>query len=59
MKLYKAKELAKILDVHTQTIYRLGNQGKIRSVKVGRLVRFYMPAERGRYGEDNTKTASS
>ena len=59
MKLYKAKELAKILDVNPQTVYRLGSRGKIRSVKVGRLVRFYMPAERGEYGEDNTKATHS
>ena len=45
MKLYKAEELAKLLQVHVKTIYKLGRQGKIQSVKVGRAVRFVMPEE--------------
>lgn len=46
MELYKAKELAEILKVHPKTIYRLGREGKLEQVKVGRAVRFVMP-ERG------------
>jgi excisionase family DNA binding protein len=42
-KLYTAKELASILRVHEKTIYRLGREGKLRRVKVGRSVRFLMP----------------
>lgn len=46
MKLYTAKELATILGVHPQTIYRAGERGEIASYKVGRSVRFEMPNER-------------
>ncbi|MBQ1296613.1 MAG: helix-turn-helix domain-containing protein [Clostridiales bacterium] len=42
-KLYKAKELAKILGCHTQTIYRMADRGQIESVKVGNMRRFLMP----------------
>ena len=42
-KLYKAKELAEILGVNDKTIYRLGREGIIDRVKVGRSVRFIMP----------------
>lgn len=42
-RLYKANELAEILGVHPQTIYRAGQRGEIKSVKVGRSVRFEMP----------------
>ena len=45
MKLYKAKELAKLLQVHVKTIYKLGREGKIKRIKVGRAVRFVMPEE--------------
>lgn len=42
-KLYKAKELAEILNCNPQTIYRLADKGEIESVKVGSLRRFLMP----------------
>lgn len=45
MKLYKAEELAKLLQVHVKTIYKLGREGKIKRIKVGRAVRFIMPEE--------------
>ena len=51
-KLYKATELADILRVDPQTIYRLGKQGKIESYKVGKSVRFVMP-ERERTEQNN------
>ncbi len=47
-KLYTAKELAEILGVHPQTIYRAGERGDIPSYKVGKSVRFEMPTERNR-----------
>lgn len=47
-KLYKARELADILGVHPQTIYRAGERGDIVSYKVGRSVRFRMPTERAK-----------
>jgi excisionase family DNA binding protein len=43
MRLYTAVELAKLLKVHVKTIYKLGREGKIARVKVGRSVRFVMP----------------
>lgn len=42
-KLYKAKELAEILNCNPQTIYRMADRGEIESVKVGSLRRFLMP----------------
>lgn len=42
-KLYKAEELAEILQLHKETVYELGRQGKIKRVKVGRSIRFKMP----------------
>lgn len=42
-KLYKAKELAEILNCNPQTVYRMADRGEIESVKVGSLRRFLMP----------------
>lgn len=42
-KLYTAKELAEILSVPIDTIWRWGREGKLRRIKIGRLVRFEMP----------------
>lgn len=43
MKLYTANELAEILQLHPKTVYRLGREGKLKLVRVGRSVRFYEP----------------
>ena len=45
-KLYKASELAELLQVSVKTIYRLGKTGEIPSYKIGRSIRFEMPKER-------------
>ena len=45
-KLYTAKELAEILKINPQTIYRLAERGEIESYKIGKSVRFPMPTER-------------
>lgn len=45
-KLYTAKELAEILGVHPQTIYRAGERGELATYKIGKSVRFEMPTER-------------
>lgn len=45
-KLYKASELASILGLHVQTIYRMGEKGIIPTYKIGRTVRFEMPDKR-------------
>ena len=42
-KLYKATELAEVLNCNPQTIYRLADRGEIESIKVGTLRRFLMP----------------
>ena len=42
-KLYKATELAELLKVNPQTIYRLADRGEIESYKIGKSVRFLMP----------------
>ena len=48
MKLYTAKEIAEMLQIHPRTVYRLGREGKLRRVRVGRSVRFCEPkTERG------------
>ena len=46
--LYKANELAELLSVHPETIRRLGREGKIERVKVGRSVRYLMPGKEKR-----------
>jgi len=43
MKLYTANELAEALQIHPKTVYRLGREGKLKRVKVGRSVRFAEP----------------
>ena len=42
-KLYKARELAELLNCNPQTIYRMADKGQIESVKVGNMRRFLMP----------------
>ena len=42
MKLYKANELAEILQINVQTVYRCGRDGRIKTVRVGKSVRFTM-----------------
>ena len=42
-KLYKATELAKIMQVNPRTIYRLAEQGQIESYRIGKSIRFTMP----------------
>lgn len=42
-RLYKARELAEILNCNPQTIYRMADKGQIESVKIGSMRRFLMP----------------
>ena len=55
-KLYKATELAQILNCNPQTIYRMADRGEIESVKVGSLRRFLMP--RGEQDNVENRTTS-
>lgn len=43
MRLYKAGEIAEMFRVSIGTVYRLGREGKLKRVKVGRSVRFALP----------------
>ncbi len=43
MKLLTAQELAELYQIHPKTVYRLGREGKIERVRVGRSVRFIEP----------------
>jgi len=55
MELYTASELAKILKVHPRTIYRLGREGKLELVRVGRSVRFTEPMARKDRAKNGTR----
>ena len=54
-KLYKAKEVAKILQVDAQTVYRLGYRGELNTIKIGRSVRYELPSELQKESEDKTE----
>lgn len=41
--LYTAKEMSRLLKLSEQTVWRLGREGKLKRVKLGRTVRFEMP----------------
>lgn len=43
MKLYTATEIAEILKLHVKTVYRYGREGKLKCIKVGKSVRFFLP----------------
>lgn len=40
MKPYTAEELAELYQIHPKTVYRLGREGKLKTKRVGRSVRF-------------------
>lgn len=56
-KLYKAQELAEILNCNPQTVYRLADKGVIESVKVGSLRRFLMPERNEQDNAENRTTS--
>lgn len=45
-RLLKAKQMADILQVDVQTVYRYGREGKLSTVQIGRTVRFEPISER-------------
>lgn len=56
MKLYTAEELAEMLRIHPKTVYRLGREGKLELVRVGRSVRFAEPtARKDRWVKNGTR----
>ena len=48
MKLYTAQEIAELYKIHPKTAYRLGREGKLEQVRVGRSVRFVEPTVKKR-----------
>ncbi len=42
MKLYSAPEVASMLGVKVDTLYRYARKGKLRALKIGKLWRFAM-----------------
>lgn len=40
MRLYTAQEAAEVLRLSKQTIYKYGREGKLRTVRFGRTVRY-------------------
>lgn len=56
MRLYTADELAEALQIHPRTVYRLGREGKLKRVRVGRSVRF-VPPKAERIGVECSKKA--
>lgn len=55
-RLYKATELAEILNCNPQTIYRMADKGQIESIKVGNLRRFLMPKGEQNNAEDRKQS---
>lgn len=56
MNLYTANELAEMLQIHPRTVYRLGREGKLKVVRVGRSVRFAEPtARKDRWVKNGTR----
>lgn len=51
MKLMTAKEYADATGIHIDTVYRLGRDNKIPTVKIGGSTRFYPPTNES---EDKT-----
>ena len=46
-RLLTAQEIAEVYKIHPKTVYRLGREGRLKRVRVGRSVRFVEPtAER-------------
>lgn len=52
-RLYKATELAELLNVDIKTIYRARDRGEIDFIRVGRAVRYLMP-EKGQNNESKS-----
>lgn len=44
-RLYKASELAEILGLNVQTIYRKADRGEIEDFRIGNTRRFLMPGK--------------
>ena len=55
MRLLTANEMAEVLQIHPKTVYRLGREGKLKLVRVGRSVRFAEPTvKKDRWSKNGT-----
>jgi len=55
MRLYTAQEAAEILRVKKQTVWKYGREGKLKTVRFGRTVRFDLEGFRRRSKQWNSK----
>lgn len=56
MRLYKADEVAEMLGVSKQTVWKYGREGKLNTVKFGRTVRYDIEGGRNEVQTDNRYT---
>ena len=59
MRLYTAKEAAEALRVSKQTIWKYGREGKLKTVKFGRTVRYVLKEETWTETQERSWKASS
>lgn len=45
MRLYTAEEAAEVLRVSKRTVWKYGREGKLKTVRFGRTVRYQLPEE--------------
>ena len=53
-KLYTAREMAEMLQVSQDTVYRYGVSGKLETLRIGGSVRFVLPGKDNANVEDRT-----
>lgn len=56
MRLYTAEEAAEVLRVSKWTVWKYGREGKLRTVKFGRTVRYDLEGGRNEVQTDNHYT---
>lgn len=52
MKLYTAEEAAEMLSVSKWTVWKYGREGKLRTVRFGRTVRYDLEGEKNEVRSD-------
>lgn len=55
MKLYKAEEISKLCQISVGTVYRLGREKKLKTIRVGGSVRFALPEMEEDYVDKETE----
>lgn len=56
MKLYTAEEVAEVLSLSKWTVWKYGREGKIKTVRFGRTVRYDLEGGRNEVQTDNHYT---